>query len=179
MAKQNEPHFAAGNIFGKEDDFAPQPVENPLEISSARSTQTTHTASIVAEQSVRARPNAMKHQDPLDHHVYCNDDLDEAPLPYSDFERIHTNTPRIAAVEYSSDSSPQLLVAPQAAFPEAFERSTLGLSARGTEATLTPSTALGSYGSVTPSTALESPVHDSLRHAPLRLRHFPANNGQL
>lgn len=167
MARIGEPTMA-DDLHDQEDDFAPQPMENPLEVISSRSAQATPAASIVGTPSIQLTASIMERRDHLDN-IHGRDDQDEAPPPYSEYEGAPRGKPQIVAVEYSRDNSPQLLVASQAGFSGFSRHGAAARSERDTNP-LTSSTALGSHRPPTPSTALGSPVDESLWPDPLQTR---------
>ncbi|KAL5384229.1 hypothetical protein DPSP01_005374 [Paraphaeosphaeria sporulosa] len=158
----------AGEMLDRENDFAPQFVENPLEVTSRRSLNATPAASIVGASSIQATPSITERRGPLDD-THGNDVLDEAPPPYSEYEETQRDAPQIAAIEYSSENSPQIVIAPHADFPEVSEHFAAERTERFTNLR-TFSTALGSHGPPTPSTMLGSPVDGSLWPDPLQVR---------
>ncbi|KAJ4355990.1 uncharacterized protein N0V89_004015 [Didymosphaeria variabile] len=169
MAAQVENPIMACHVHQQETDFAPQLVEDPLEVTSTGSIQATPATFSITGRSIQATPGIIERQNPLDHMHGNNHDIDDAPPPYSEFEETPRDAPQIAAAEYSCDNSPQMVVAPQAEFPEVFVRGATVRSERDAYP-ITPQIAMGSRGPSTPSTALGSPVEESLWPGPLRLR---------
>ncbi|KAJ4297443.1 hypothetical protein N0V90_005334 [Kalmusia sp. IMI 367209] len=167
MATQSRKPVLKGDILSmherereqEEQRFAPQLVENPLEVVSSRADRTTPS---IAVPSIQATPSIMERRDPMDD----SNDLDEAPPPYSEFEGASRDAPQIAAIEYSCENSPQLVVAPEIDFEGLPQRNSMHQSERDADTILTRSTALG------------SPMEETLYPVPLRLRHS-ASNGSI